>query len=217
MKFQKATYTIGIVVVAIQVEENIVEQFKTALAISTKVPYCLKIVSDDNYIKDGLLNKSQALNDGLREIVNQCEIIVCTDIDMLIPPGLIDYTLYCTKMDFNLWVMCRNLPAEKVSLRLWRDWLQRPLRMVGQGSWNAMLREDWVRSGGWDERLTGWGGEDYVFAMRRKQAGIEDITCTIFPLMHIDHPPRQNKTNFMKGNTDAVDLGMSGSQRNWLL
>lgn len=209
---------IGIVAVAVGIEPEITARFESALSISvrTDTPYQLRIMNSEDYVEDGLLNKSRALNDGVRELMKLCDIIVCTDIDMLIPPSLVDYSLASVKPRTCLWVVSRNVAEANIYPRAWEEWMMLPLRLSGFGSWNAMLKEDWMNSGGWDQRLTGWGGEDDVFKKRREQRGIHTEVVTRFPLIHVGHGPRQNKADIHGGNQVAVAKGLSGPERNWL-
>ena len=209
---------LGIVVVAVGNDPEIVARFESNMAVSvhSDKPYILRILSDECYMENGLLNKCRALNDGVRELMKSCKVVVCTDIDMLVPPGLVDYSLANVKRRTCLWVVSRNVAEANIYSRQWEEWMKLPLRLSGFGSWNMMLAEDWIRSGGWDERLTGWGGEDDVFKKRREQRGIHTEVCTSFSLMHVNHEPRQNKSEISKGNQEAVAIGMSGADRNWL-
>lgn len=209
---------LGIVVVAVGIDPHIVARFESALTVSnrTSTPYELRVMSDESYMKDGLLNKCRALNDGVRELMDLCKVIVCTDIDMLIPRSLVSYTLAKVKPRTCLWVVSRNVAEANIYPRQWEEWMKLPLRLSGFGSWNAMLKEDWMNSGGWDERLTGWGGEDDVFKKRRTQRGIHTEVVRKFPLVHVNHEPRQNKADIHGGNQTAVAKGLSGPERNWL-
>lgn len=210
---------IGIVVVAVDIEPEIVARFESTLCTSvhSSTAYELRVMAAERYLEDGLLNKSRALNDGIRELLKLCKVIVCTDIDMLVPPSLVDYSMANIKPRTNLWVACRDIPEKNIYPRRWEEWMKLPCRLSGFGSWNVMLKEDWIRSGGWDERLTGWGGEDDVFKKRRTERGIHTVVCDIFPLMHVSHRGRQNKKEIHKGNKKALAIGKTERNRNWLL
>ena len=207
---------VGIIVIAVGIENPVIERFASTLDDSAIKPYTLKIVTSESYMENGLLNKSKALNDGLRQMLDNNDIVACTDIDMLIPPGLVQHTLDNLKRSTNLWAVCRNISEDKILPREWKEWCNLPLRKTGTGSWNAMYKEDWFKSGGWDERLVGWGGEDEVFYARREQMGIKNIMCNQLPLMHVNHLSRQNKDKHKLGNMEALELGLSGPQRNWI-
>ena len=208
---------IGIVTTAVNIDLPIIHRWKDTLRESTTTAYQSLIMNDDKYLENGLLNKSRALNDGIKKLLDQCKIVVCTDIDMLIPPGLVNYTVYVVKPMNCLWGVSRNINPDKITPRRWRDWLQLPLRNSGYGSWNAMLKEDWLLSGGWDERLTGWGGEDDLFKKRRTQRGIHTMICDTFPLMHINHPSRQDKEVVQEDSQHNMILEMPREDRNWLI
>jgi len=207
--------SIGIIAVAVGIEGSIVERFRDSLPDNTLY---VDIVYDRLYLRGSLLNKSMALNDSIKSYLILDEVIlICTDIDMLIPPGLIEHVEDKLEKGTNLWVRCRNIDEADIEPRDWDKWLELPIRTSGMGSFNAMYAEDWIKSGGWDERLIGWGGEDDVFKLRREQAGIKTVICDSFPLMHVNHPPRQNKGTFRGGNQEAIALGMSGEFYNWLI
>ena len=177
-------------------------------------------MDSEKYLVNGLLNKSRALNDGLKALLPACDIVVCTDIDILIPPNLLEYSYGTVKENYNLWVVCRNIDEKETTVMQWDKWKKLPLRMSGVGSWNAMKKDDWYKSGGFDERLLGWGGEDDVFVMRRENAGIKTIVEKNFALMHVNHPPRQNKSELKGGvvpHTRALEIGKTGLKKNWLI
>jgi len=215
-------YPIGIVVVAVNIEDKIRTRFRDILYSSSSLymDWICTVRYWEEYSMniDGLLNKSEALNDGITRLRDECEIIICTDIDMLIPPQLIEYTYEMLKVpnNTNLWIPARNIDEDKITPIEWDKWKKLPLRMSGTGSFNAMRTEDWIESGGWDERFIGWGGEDDFFKLQREHFGIKTIVSTDFPLMHVNHLPRQNKQALNGINKNVLEIRLKEGFKKWL-
>lgn len=206
---------IGIVVPAVDVPEYLVRRFADTLARSRpRTAYRLQVQRRAD--ADGF-RITRSKNRGILALMDRCKVIVCTDIDMLVPPGLVDYTARHVAKGRCLWALCRNIEPLWAAGRRWQRWLQIPPRRTGKGSWIAMTVDDWCKTGGWDERLEGWGGDDDVLARRRAEVGIEDVPTTAFPLMHVNHRPRDADAGVRaRGNAANLRIGRTRPPENWL-
>jgi len=209
------TYLVGLAVGAVGIPNHIVARFRAAAEASS--PRCSWRLHIQREAPEGF-SRSRARNDAILKLAGNCSIIVCTDVDCLVPPGLIDFTGENVADGRAVWVLCRDVfwPfGDDVSGPYpWEHWQTLPLRVWGTGSWVAMTTRDWFYVGGWDERLTGWGGEDDVLRVRRRQAGIQTMEVTSFPLVHVNHPPRDPDQRYGRRN---YQLGLSLPPRNFLL
>lgn len=206
---------LGIVVVAVGIDEAVRKRFgKTLIATTSDAAmacgdFKLKAVTE---MAD--FTRSKARNEGILVLLNTCRVIVCTDVDMLVPSGLVEYTQAMVTDGTAVWAKCRNLPAEKAATLNWKEWLELPIREDGTGSWVAMTTADWLKVGGWDERLTGHGGEDDILALRRSEGGINTMELRQFPLMHVNHPPRDRR--IPGGNQENLRIGRTPPPKNYL-
>jgi GT2 family glycosyltransferase len=189
-------FDIGIVASACGITDSIIGRFVSTIEESSpRCSYVTKIVTSQ---RREVFSRSQALNQGVKSLLRSCRVIACTDVDMLIPPGLIDFSYaQATKTGKNVWVICRNIDENEIESKDWDEWLKKPLRGdlagmkgVGKGSWNAMTAENWIKSGGWNEEMFGWGGEDDEFWARRSRAGVQTLSVKDFALMHVNHGDR---------------------------
>ena len=201
----------GVVVAADSIPEEICNRFVRTLNETTYQGLICSLVSD---MPD--FTRSKCRNQGILSqiLLGKCSVIVCVDVDMLIPPDLVAYTLANVQDGKALWAKCRNLELKQEDKLTWTDWLKLPVRESGTGSWVAMTTSDWLKTGGWDERLTGYGGEDDALVIRRKEKGIETrVTCD-FPLMHVNHLARHNQTT--KERLENLELGKTQPPKNYL-
>jgi hypothetical protein len=134
-----------------------------------------------------LYNKSRMLNAGILQLAENCEVIVCTDIDMWVPPGLIDKSYALAREGKHVWCMARYIDR---TMLFQSDLLHVPCSEKGKGSWNALSTENWFRSGGWNENMYGWGYEDDAMHLYIQQSGMQTVSITDLPLMHIAHGKR---------------------------
>ncbi|MCG3180035.1 MAG: hypothetical protein BIFFINMI_02389 [Phycisphaerae bacterium] len=158
---------VGIVVVAYKLPKEL-ERFSTHLT-----GYRVEAITerDITFQDDGLFNKAACLNMGLKRLINEgCDIIIQTDVDLIIPPELVDYTALHTG-DKHLW--CPRTTNVRRN----------------PGAFNALSSANWVRVGGFDERCKGWGGEDNILHTRCRELGIKRVELPNC-LTHIDHPDR---------------------------
>jgi len=164
-----------------------------------------------------------ARNRGITALLPHCRVIVCVDVDCLVPPGLIEATMETVRNSRAVWCMCRNVDADEVddppnlpSRGGFGPFTYHPKRTGGFGSWIAMTAVDWIKIGGWDERLTEWGGEDELVKERRAVMGI-NTEMLDFLLLHVNHPARGGDPNWrLSGNLKNLEIGRTPAPRNWL-
>lgn len=181
---------IGIVVIAVNISDNIKNRFLEFLNKSTDITTVVNLVTeeDGDFFTNGIFNKSKALNFGIKQLINECSVIIQTDIDMIIPPGLISKTFeLCTSHDCHIFSRCCN--CDKI-VNNWEYYKNLELREAGYGAWNALAVKSWLDIGGFNEDLYGWGGEDDDLHNRIKRANIPTIILTEYPLVHINHDKR---------------------------
>jgi GT2 family glycosyltransferase len=230
-------YDLGIVVPAVGIDEPTIQRFTDCLLEheNTTAKIRLEIVRGPD--QGMAFNAARARNAGIRACLDDCPIIVCADVDYLVPAGLVDYTAFQTG-EKHLWALRRNIPAELAPLRSWAHWMSLKIHVATEsrphgtctGSWNALSAANWRRIGGWDERCTGWGGEDDVLHARIAEAGIETVVTADFPLMHVRHTPREfshanrrseanlyfatlRQPNYLKGESEGVTFAILTCQR----
>lgn len=171
--------------------ERIVRSFDALGPITKHVKLCL--ITEADYPDADLVhfNVSRARNIGLRRLLPECDGVVCIDADYILPPGLFELLMEPTIQRFHVWVRRRDCSEQEAQRRAWGEWLRLPILFPDcRGSCNYMSRENWLKMGGWDERLYGWGADDDVLHLRTAQFCIERRPINGIPLMHIEHPPR---------------------------
>ena len=187
---------IGITAPIKNIDKNIIDRFKYYLDKSTNLQYRLELIDD---LKDNnIFNRSKYLNYGVNKLKN-CDIIVTTDIDMIFPPGLLNYlenyflnNLYPT----NINIRCRNIKIENFLNEYkqikWDDFLKLPIYGTSKGSLNSCTYDTYLLTGGHNEDMIGWGYEDNDFHNRIKSNNIKLIIDDNFSLLHVEHEPRSN-------------------------
>lgn len=209
----------AIIAVAVDIPRPIISRFTAEVLNDTEVAVAPHIVTGPP-VNGGPFNKARCLNRAIRVALRTHDVIVCTDIDMLVPPGLIAHTAEHVRSGYCVWAVARNISPHDIEPRRWTEWLDLPLRWSGKGSWSAMTADDWRKTGGWDERLTGWGGEDDAFFERRERLGIKTLQVTQFPLMHVNHEPRLWRSPAHPegcGNPDNLKFGQTPYPQNYLV
>ncbi len=173
--------TIGVTAPAYGVPQEIVDRFVEHIPAGTQTAVRMKPLA-------GIFNLARAKNRGVLELLDKCNIVVATDIDCLIPPGLLEVLPSHVQDGVAVWNPARNV--YELNGDSWDEWKAIPLRKSGKGSFVAMTSDDWRRSGGFDERYChGWGGEDGAFLEHREAMGIRTERLD-YPLVHIMHPKR---------------------------
>lgn len=214
-------YHVGIVVVAYKLEDDAFDRFMLGINESAgELDVLVKVIDDEHDIGYDLpngehhMNKSKGLNIGIKECIdNDCEVIICADVDVLTPPNLIKFTYDTVKSNNCCFhAVVRNIDPEHVQFDYnalpFNDWLKLPLRESSRGCWNGMTAEMWKKSGGYNEELYGWGYEDLEFHERLTSKSITLHRETQFPLVHVNHPWRKQ----LRRNDDNRQIAKS---RDW--
>tara|TARA_R100001244_G_scaffold76387_1_gene60671 strand:+ start:93 stop:794 length:702 start_codon:yes stop_codon:yes gene_type:complete len=149
-------------------------------------------------------NLALAINDGVREYSPHYDVIMKTDVDMIISPDLMGEAYECarhTGRALRSWIrLCeeenpfledlKNIPWSKVSEIKPR---------VGYGAFMAMNSQTWFDSGGFAECCWGWGGEDNAFIEKiTEMMSIKLTVAKSHPIIHIKHEQREWKTTLPK-------------------
>lgn len=192
---------VGIFVVAQNIPTTIIERFKGCLEKSKPtVSYDVIILQTKNDEKH--FNKSKLLNKGIKTLAKgQYETLIQTDIDLIIPHGLIDYSYNISKtgrvcfhndmrkIDIERIPNFPRLPSEYDKID-WSSFKSTPF-IYASGCWNAMQYPYWWETGGWNEMMIEWGREDDDWRNRtKKNCDIKFIDSKKFELIHYNHAPR---------------------------
>jgi hypothetical protein len=150
-------------------------------------------------------NKSNLLNMALRKLIKRdYQVIIQTDIDVIIPPRMIDecfdvamggkifFHNDMVRIDPETDPFFKFLPDTFSKL----DWdkykvIMQKHSIDATGCFNIMQRRFWAETGGWNEEMCAHGREDDMFAeVIKKYTDIVYINSKKYPLLHYNHPPR---------------------------
>lgn len=186
-----------IIAVAEGIEQGVVDRFIDSIRQSnprTETEIDLLVRS-----RSGNFRKSAGLNELLRRNLDKYQVIIQTDIDLLVPPGLIDHSFRSvashSKIAYHHYL--RHAWPVELEGKLYKhynfkEWQTRK-GVFCSGCWNAMNVKTWRLSGGWNEDMVEWGYEDTEFLERAKIRGIRWIVDSQFGLVHVNHPPRTKR------------------------
>jgi len=186
---QKKT-NVGIVVPSFNLDYKILNQFINGVRNSKPTcTYKIYFSSNKELYKDNIFNCSKSLNKGILTLSNNCEVIICVDVDIVPAFEMIDVTYKKSiQTNSNVFMMVRDL---KTPDKLYNpNNINLPLRYTGRGAWNGMTVENWFKSGGWNEDFYDWGYEDVEFHLRLLKKNIDIYTIFNSKIYHIDHPQR---------------------------
>lgn len=148
-------------------------------------------------------------NYGIRRAVG--EIIVKTDPDIVFSPAVLAYILDIVRPKKSLVCYCALLRrAEWLKSAKWKA--VKP-SVYGYGACFAMHRDDWKRFCGYDERLDGWGAEDWEIAQRVDRAG-QLARSAAHPLYHVGHAFRKG-TPVFPNNAAANTAASKARGHDW--
>jgi hypothetical protein len=197
---------IAIIVVAQNISKAIIKRFKLCAEKSCR---SLKF---DIYIgdsKEELFYKTKILNSLLRKVVDRYSVVIQTDIDLVIPPGIIEKTFQrvMSHPDYAYHHVLRYVQEEDIQSNSYESYPWEKWRSVTpifcSGGWNGMSSQTWLKSRGYNEKMYAWGYEDTEFYHRAKRLGIKWFKDDSFSLVHINHQPRQ--INRVEENTSIGD------------
>ena len=200
---------IGIAIAAVGIARETVRRCYQSLADARiAVPYRVHVQTTC----EGQFSRSAARNQAILALIPHCDQIICLDVDCLVPPGLIEHAAENIREGQAVWALVRRIPAFDGQYR-WDEWRVIKPWPWGTGAFVGMTTADWLLVGGWDERITTWGSEDDVLALRRKEHGIQTLRVTGWPLVHVDHEYRGRNLQHAKENRQ---IGATPPPRNYL-
>jgi hypothetical protein len=214
-----------IMVVAQNIPEITKKRFYECIKLSN--PSCsweINFLSSNDAIQKKHFNKSKLLNKGIRRFANRnYKVIIQTDIDLIIPPGIVDKSLEIGSEPSTCFynhhrrIDPKDLPKlpEEYNSMDWEYYLKNFKFENANGCWNAMAPESWMKSGGYNEYMIEWGKEDDCFRQSAGEIGkIRFINYNKFCLIHMNHPSR---TQDMRKYNRAMDLKAKNEGKiNWL-
>ena len=168
-------------------------------------------------------NLALAMNNGIRDYGPHYEVVMKTDVDMIISPHLMIAAYerariegcvlrsgirYCKEDDPYL-EDPENIPWAKVAA----EW--KPHR--SSGAFFAMGSQTWLNSGGFAECCWGWGGEDNAFVEKiNKMKALRLSVANLYPIIHIKHEQREWKTSLPANTANRnYKRALAHKNRNW--
>ena len=217
---------LGIIVPAYNLPDQtaLMERFLTSLQVDARprAPYEVLFVTPDRFDitteVDGreYFNIAKAYNAGLRYFKDRVDFIACADIDLIFPPGFIDYSLEMAAQKPHT-ARVRCIDEADTNPRDWDSWLDiQP--MPGSGAWNCMRYTDYHAIGGFCEDMWGWGGIDTDFKQAKIRAfGRENVWYDHEkPLMHVNHLPRTDNAPRRPSENIKIQKQIGQNRPNYL-
>jgi hypothetical protein len=198
---------VAIIVVAKGIDQYAIDRFKKCVAESKpSIKYDILIGTSS----DSVFYKTRILNNLLRTNFDKYNVIIQTDIDLIIPPKLIDITFSKTNKGthtayhhFLRYIEPIEINNKTYKEYPFRQWSKLPAKFCS-GCWNGMSCDSWKKTRGYNEDINSWGGDDEELFRRSKRLGIQWIKSQELGLVHINHPPRQK--NNSKQNMRFAEL-----------
>lgn len=209
----KRMYTVGISVLTYNIDPGFLYRFIDSVDNDSKPKLSYLIhASDDNCTcevnGETHFNRNKGHNNAIKKIADLCNVIICADVDLLVPPGYIDYSNFVCVFDENydgFSGIIRNIPkGEPLKPRKWKEWNQlKNHRNMAFGPWTALKTDDWFKIGGWNEHLYSWGYDRHIFD-RCVHNGLRMKRTCPGPLIH---PPHNRRNKSIKGiDPERVNL-----------
>jgi len=204
-----------IIVAAQGISKKTIQRFKESIYNSkpTRTPTILVRSG-----KEKKFYKTKILNRCLRDMMPKFEYIIQTDIDLIVPPGLINQTCNALKQQpnncyhhFLRYVDPSEIKGKRYGQYPWSEWINLKADFCS-GCWNGMTSKTWKQTGGYNEQMFAWGAEDTEFYNRTRRKGIRWMNKKSFALVHINHPRRQQRRQ--KENFASAQL--FSDETNWL-
>lgn len=163
-----------------------------------------------------IFNIAKAYNAGLQYCKDRACFIACTDIDLIFPPGFIDYAIKKAEQKPHCHRVRLIDPADIVP-RNWPVWVHLKPR-PGTGAWNVMRYEDYREIGGFCEDMYGWGGIDTDFKQRKlDRFGVPGVWYDAdMPLMHVNHQPHTDNAPRRPSENMVIANDCRQKRINWL-
>jgi len=198
---KKGRVHLGIVVPAYNLpdQENLQQRFLDTVANDARpqITYEVLFVTPDRFdivnYEDGreIFNIAKAYNAGIRYFKNRARFIACTDIDLLFPPGFFEHAVFMARQRPHTH-LARYIPPNSALAKDWDKWAVEKTPERGTGAWNCMTWADYMKIGGFNEAMFGWGFIDFDFTYRKIQTyGLANVLHdATMPMMHVNHPER---------------------------
>ena len=206
---------VGILVVADSIPEEIKNRFRNCIEWSKPKSNYEIVMMEHERDEEEPFNKCILLNAGLKMCFEKkFDVIIQTDIDLVVSPGAIDFTAEVAMND----KCCCHIgmirlekgvydPMLKYTDYPWNEWVKNGKKQYASGCWNGMIPKMWELSGGWNPAMTNWGQEDGSHRRRAIRNGVKwkDRWEWIrsYPLIHPYHDKRS--PNNSRNNKELDD------------
>jgi len=211
---------VAILVVADGIPQDIRTRFKMCIDKSNPTASYDVLIMGNVDSKEKVFNKCKMLNKGLKSIIGKYKVIIQADIDLIVPPMLIDKT-FSLAMEKDVCVhhcmICippeefnQHSDYDKFPLTKWKTFK----KVYATGCWNGLKSSLWKKTGGFNEEMTNWGYEDRDWRYRAIACGIPWKDVYNFPLIHVNHPRRNRDVS--KQNIDISKKAKQEGKTNWL-
>ena len=217
---------IAIMTVAQNISKVITDRYQKCVELSgSKYPLDIFFMGQKNPRDSKTpFNKCKLLNRGIKKLHDMgYEFIIQSDIDLIVPPKLIDttYEVSTTKnicfYNFHRRIDPKHLPTlpDGYHSMDWEKYSKFETESAN-GCWNGMSTEMWMRSGGYNENMIEWGKEDDAFRRTAsKHFGIGFLNYNKFCLIHVNHAPRTK--DMRKRNQQCEIRNFREGKINWLI
>jgi hypothetical protein len=217
-------FDIGIVVPAYNMPIDIITRFSQFIKSSMKsssLNYDIYIPSNESdCLTFGTFNRSKATNCGIKYFLDKADVIICTDVDIVPAPGIIDLTYKKSiQTDSLVFAMARYIDFKNkefdFSPQAIKFYNSFPMAFWARGVWNSMTSKNWYKLGGWNEELYGWGYEDIELHLRslKKNFDIYSLFCL---LIHVNHPNRGLNRQIHSTRNILMARNKNWINHNWL-
>ncbi len=187
---------LGISVVTANISPDIKQRFIESIEKDSKprISFMITFIDESQdifteYKGERFYNRNKAHNLGIKKLMPECEVILCSDVDFLIGENALDKTYKIGKKKPFFGIARFLGKNEKITPRKWNKWMNVKLHDAGYGGWIAMTPENWKRIGGWNESLFSWGYDKHIYH-RVFNAGLIPERNGKLPIMHIHHKKR---------------------------
>jgi len=151
-----------------------------------------------NYPKDQqVFSIPKTVNFGIRTAVEgePDSIIVKTDADIIFSKRSISKLRDEVKEQFGLVQLCSDVSQTDGIVSCNKPWTAMPKRKDGFGACLALHATDWKALNGYDERIIGWGGDDWEMFLRASK-NVKMKVSSDFPVYHVAHKSRKGSPSF---------------------
>ncbi len=203
---------IGCVVTACGIPQKVIDTFISANKFQDKgINLYMTSHIGDNVVAPGVkvseiepqavFNIGYSSNVSIREAIKQCDIIIKTDIDCMLSDECLEQikeTEPLVGFSYRHWNIndLNDLPGAKLDSRT-----------MGTISLSSL---DWRWLMGYDERLSGYGYDDYHMLSRAKREYIKIETVSDPKVYHINHGDKHNRSTInplLRSNNIEASVG----------